>query len=73
MNIFLSKRAPTRIVRARRPQSAPRLTAVWTRDPETLRLEQAWRQADDADDSCTGRPSGPRELQGDGGGLRLAA
>jgi len=73
MNISLSNKAPNPIVRAPRPQSAPRLTAVWRRDPATRRLEQAWRLADDADASCTGRPGGPPRLQGDGGGLRLAA
>jgi len=73
MNIFLSKKAPNPIVRAPRPQTAPRLTAVWARDPETRRLQQAWRLADEADGSCTGRPSGPPERRGDGGELRLAA
>ncbi len=85
MNIMHLKSARAPIVRASRPQTAPRLTSVWARDPETRRLQQTWRLADDADGSCIGRPGGPPELQDawrpgrpprlrrDGGGLRLAA
>ncbi len=73
MNIFNIKSARATNVRVSRPSAAPRLTAVWARDPETRRLQQAWRLADDADGSCTGRPSGPLRLSDDSGGLRLAA
>jgi hypothetical protein len=73
MNIIHCKNLRAPVVRPSRPQAAPRLTAVWARDPGTRRLQQAWRLADDADGSCTGRPGGPPKLRGDGGGLRLAA
>jgi hypothetical protein len=50
-----------------------RLTAVWVRDPRTGRLVQTWRDADDGERSCTGRPGGPPFLRIAGGALRRAA
>ncbi len=56
-----------------RPRKS-RLVAVWVRDPRTGRLIQTWRDADDSDRSCTGRPRGPRGSQSwAGGGRRRAA
>ena len=51
-----------------------RLEAVWVRDPRTGRLVQTWRESDDGERSCTGRPRGPHASKiASGGALRLAA
>jgi hypothetical protein len=51
-----------------------RLEAVWVRDPRTGRLVQTWRECDDGERSCTGRPRGPLSHPiADGGGLKRAA
>ncbi len=45
------------------PAHAARPHAVWTRDPRTGRLVQAWQGDDDPERSCTGRPCGPLRPQ----------
>ena len=51
-----------------------RLQAVWVRDQRTGRLVQSWREVDDGERSCTGRPRGPLSSPAEAGGeFRLAA
>ncbi len=69
-----------------RPRKS-RLVATWVRDPRSGRMVQTWREVDDGERSCTGRPRGPRTLPraagraskrglrpvADGGALKRAA
>lgn len=40
-------------------QGSSRLKSSWAKDPKSGRLVQSWREEDDGERSCTGRPSGP--------------
>ena len=53
---FFFKKTPIPI---RLPKAAPQapLKAAWARDPRTGQLVQTWREADDAERSCTRRPA----------------
>ena len=50
------------------PRTGGRVKAVWVRDPRSGRLIQTWRDADDSERSCTGRPRGPHSLPTTAGG-----
>ena len=70
MNFPFKKIVPVFSFRPRKSH----LEAVWVRDPKTGRLVQTWREADDSDRSCTGRPRGPLSFRtADGGAFRRAA
>ncbi len=62
MNFIPFKKARATLAPPPRPVVTPagRPHAVWSRDPGTGRLVQAWQGEDDPERSCTGRPSGPR-------------